>query len=91
MRYILVRSLLLLLLVSGCESSWRSQYPIGTRLYDNQSRQFFGKVVGFEDRHNFQNGTEPCPAILIEQADGGHERVWGSCATCTTAFRSEKP
>ena len=91
MRYAIIRSLLLLLLFSGCDSSWRTRFPIGTKLYESEGHRLFGKVVGYTNSHDFENGTNPGPAILIESAEGGHERVWGSCATCAAEFESEKP
>ena len=91
MRYVIIRSLLLVVLFSGCDSSWRSHFPVGTKLYDSTSHQYFGQVVSYENRHDFGNGTDPGPAILIEQADGSHERVWGSCATCAASFEVRAP
>ena len=91
MRYALVRSLLLLLLFSGCDSPWRARFPIGTKLYENAGHRYFGKVVKYEDSHHFDNGLPPAPAILIESAESGHERVWGACATCAALFDMEKP
>ncbi len=91
MRHAVIRSLLLMLLLSGCDSSWRSRFPVGTKLYESEGHRLFGKVVGYENRHDFDNGTAPVPAILIEAAEGGHERVWGGCATCAASFELEKP
>ena len=91
MRQALVRSLLLLLLFSGCDSPWRTRFPIGTKLYENAGHRYFGQVVGYEDSHNFGNGLASSPSILIESAEGGHERVWGACATCAALFDTEKP
>ncbi len=92
MRFALIfRGVLLLLIVTGCDSPWRSRFPIGTKLYDEEKHQYFGKVVVYEDHHDFQNGTEPTPAILIEQDDAGHTRVWGSCATCAATFQVIAP
>ena len=87
----MIRSLLLMLFLSGCDSSWRTSFPNGTKLYESEGHRLFGKVVGYENRHDFNNGTVPGPAILIETAEGSHERVWGSCATCAASFESEKP
>ncbi len=90
MRWVFIcRGFLLLLMVAGCDSSWRSRFPVGTKLYDETDHHFFGQVVAFEDSHDFHNGTGPVPAILIEQADAGHTRVWGSCATCAATFSVE--
>ena len=91
MRYAIIKSLLLLVLFSGCDSSWRSRFPIGTKLYETEGHRLFGKVVGYENSHDFANGTGPGPAILIESAGGGQERVWGSCATCAAEFETETP
>ena len=91
MRRVLIRSLLLMLFLSGCDSSWRASFPIGTKLYESEGHRLFGKVVGYQDRHDFDNGTTPGPPIMIEAADGGHEHVWGSCATCAASFELEKP
>lgn len=88
---LIFRGVLLLLIVTGCDSPWRTRFPIGTRLYDQESHRFFGKVVGYEGRHDFQNGTEPTPAILIEQEDAAHTRVWGSCTTCAATFQVVPP
>ena len=43
-----------------------SRFPNGTKLYDRTDHKYFGKVVGYEERHDFHNGTAPAPAILIE-------------------------
>ena len=91
MRYAIIRSLLLLVLFSGCDSSWRTRIPIGTKLYEGTNHQYFGKVIGYENQHDFSNGTDPCPAILIEPADPGREKVWGSCATCAASFDMQAP
>jgi hypothetical protein len=91
MRYAILRSLLLLLLCSGCDSPWRSRFPIGTRLYEPEGHRYFGKVVGYDDQHDFANGTSAGPAILIEPEERGYEPVWGACATCSTLFEVEKP
>ena len=75
MRYAIIRSLLLLVLwFSGCDSPWRSRFPIGTELYDISNHRYFGKVVGYENRHDFKNGTEAGPAILIEPGRRRHAR-----------------
>ena len=84
---LIFRGFLLLLIVTGCDSPWRSRFPIGTKLYEQEKHQFFGKVVAYEDRHDFHNGTDPAPAILIEQEDAGHTQVWGSCSTCAATFQ----
>ncbi len=88
---LIFRGFLMLLIVTGCDSPWRSRFPIGTKLYDQNSHQFFGKVVAYEDHHNFQNGTEPGPSVLIEQSDAEHTQVWGSCATCASTFQVVPP
>ncbi len=90
MRLAVVRLVLpLLLVLGGCGQNWRSQFPDGTRLYEKGSRQYFGKVVRYDPRHDFHNGTPPEAAIQIELADGGQEPVWGSCATCAATFQAE--
>ena len=75
----------LLLLVAGCQPSWRSQSPTGSILYNKTDHSRFGKVVGYEEVHDFHNGTNPEAAVLIEQ-DSDHTTVWGSCATCAATF-----
>ncbi len=81
----------LLLTLSGCEPSWRRQFPDGTKLYERTDHKYFGKVVGFEPRHDFHNGTAPDAAILIEPAEEGQTPQWGSCATCAATFQIEAP
>ena len=81
----------LLLTLSGCEPSWRTQFPNGTKLYERSEHKLFGKVVGFEAAHDFHNGTPPGAAILIEPAEEGLPQQWGSCATCAATFQVEAP
>lgn len=81
----------MLLTLSGCEPSWRRQFPDGTKLYERSERRYFGKVIGFEASHDFHNGTTPAAAILIEPAEEGQAPQWGSCATCAATFQVEGP
>ena len=81
----------LLLSLSGCEPSWRSQFPNGTKLYERTDHKYFGKVIGYETSHDFRNSTPPGPAVLIEPAEAGQPAQWGSCATCTATFKVETP
>ncbi len=81
----------LLLTLSGCEPSWRRQFPDGTKLYERTDHKYFGKVVEFEARHDFHNGTAPDAAVLIEPAEEGQVPQWGSCATCAATFQTEAP
>ena len=83
----LVVSLLLplALMLGGCQPSWRSQFPRDSVLYDRSDHHLFGKVVGYEDKHDFHNGTGPQAAILIDQ-ESDHTTVWGSCVTCAATF-----
>ena len=77
----------LLLAVAGCGPTRPSQFKDGAKLYDRESHQYFGKVVGYEEVHDFHNGTAPQPAILIEPADGSAAgRSWGACSTCAAIF-----
>ena len=87
---LIFRGFLLLLIVTGCGSPWRTEFPVGTKLYDQETHRYFGKVVAYEDHHDFRNGTEPSPSILIEQ-DDGHTQVWGSCSTCAATFQVVMP
>ena len=80
----------LLFILSGCEPAWHNQFPNGSQLFDRADHHRFGKVVGYEDIHDFHNGTVPAPAILIEQ-DSDHTTVWGSCATCAATFDVKAP
>ena len=82
---------LLFLIVSGCEPSWRTQLPNGTKFYERTGHKYFGKVIGYETRHDFHNGTPPTPAVLIETAEPGQTPQWGSCATCAATFQVETP
>ena len=92
MRLLLLRCLVpAFLILSGCDPAWRSQMPNGSKLYDRAGHKYFGKVIGFEARHDFHNGTPPCPAILIETAEPGQTPQWGSCATCDATFQVEAP
>ena len=76
-----------LLAVIGCGPARPAQFRNGAKLYDRQSHQYFGKVVGYERTHDFHNGTPAQSAILIEPPNGGEEgRVWGACGTCTATF-----
>ena len=81
----------LLLTLSGCEPSWRAQFPNGAKLYERTGHKYFGKVVGFEAHHDFHNGTAPDAAVLIAQAEEGQASQWGSCATCAATFQIELP
>ena len=45
----------MLLVVVGCEPSWRSQFKDGAKLYDKNDHRYFGKVVGYEASHDFAN------------------------------------
>ena len=75
------------MLSCGCQPAGRAQFKEGTKLYDKQTHQYFGQVVGYERDHDFHNGTFLQPAILIEPAEGGAAaRVWGACSTCTATF-----
>ncbi len=80
----------ILCLLGGCAPSWQSQFPTGTRLYEQSGERYFGRVIAFDARHDFHNGEAPYPAVLIEQADGG-EKVWGACATCAATFQVNPP
>ncbi len=82
---------LFLLTLSGCEPSWRAQFPDGAKLYERADHKYFGKVIGYEATHDFHNGTPPAPAVLIEPAEEGQVSQWGSCATCTATFKIEVP
>ncbi len=75
----------LALILAGCQPSWRTQFPKGSVLYDRTDHHRFGKIVGFEETHDFQNNTPPESAILIEQ-DSDHTIIWGACATCAATF-----
>lgn len=76
-----------LLVVAGCEPSWRSQFKEGAKLYDKNGHRYFGTVVGYDATHDFHNGTAAQPAILIEPAEGGEAaRIWGACSTCAATF-----
>ena len=80
----------LLMILGGCEPAWRTQFPKGSTLYDRTDHHLFGKVVGYEESHDFHNGTQAEPAILIEQ-ESDHVTVWGSCATCAASFDIKTP
>ena len=80
-----------LLTFSGCEPSWRAQLPNGAKLYERADHKYFGKVIGYEARHDFHNGTTPDAAVLIESAEAGQPPQWGSCATCAATFQIEAP
>lgn len=76
----------------GCGPAWSSQFREGTKLYEKNNHRYFGKVVAYEDKHDFHNGTSAQAAILIEPAEGGEAaRVWGACGTCATTFTVEAP
>ncbi len=77
--------------LAACGESWRAKFPDGTRLYDANKHQYFGRVVGYDEQHDFQNGTNAQAAILIEEADDAHTRVWASCETAQEAFAMERP
>jgi hypothetical protein len=83
-------ALFLLLALGGCGSSWQAQFPVGARLYERPGHIYFGKVVGYDARHEFANEAGARPAILIAQAAGGGE-IWGACQTCTDSMDIEKP
>ena len=83
-------SVLLPLILGGCQPAWRSQFPDGTQLFDRTDHHRFGKVVRYEASHDFHNGTAPEAAILVEQ-DVDHTAVWGACATCAVAFDVKAP
>ncbi len=80
----------LLMILGGCEPAWRSQFPKDSLLYDRTDHHLFGKVVGYEEAHDFHNGTQPESAILIEQSSD-HATVWGACATCAASFDIKTP
>ena len=81
----------LVLTLSGCGPSWRTQFPDGTKLYERVDHRYFGKVIAYEAAHDFHNGTMPVPAILIEPAEDGQPPQWGGCATCAATFKIETP
>ena len=81
----------MMLTLSGCEPSWRGQFPDGTKLYDRSEHRYFGKVIGFDPHHDFHNGTAPEAAVLIESSEDGQTPQWGSCATCAATFQIEAP
>ncbi len=80
----------LLMILGGCEPAWRSQFPKGSLLYDRADHHLFGKVVSYEESHDFHNGTHPEAAILIDQ-ESDHTTIWGSCATCAVSFDVKIP
>ena len=90
-RFLLCGLASLSLALSGCEPSWRAQFPNGTKLYEQADHKYFGKVVGFEAAHDFHNGTPPGPAVLIEPAEAGQPQQWGSCPTCAATFELGAP
>ena len=90
LRYVFVVMVLPLVFLAGCERAWHSQFSKGTQLYDRTDHHRFGIVVGYDEQHDFHNGTSLEPAILIEQ-DGDHATVWGSCATCAATFDVKAP
>ncbi len=78
---------MLLVVLCGCEPSWKSHFRQGAKLYEKSGHRYFGKVVGYEAAHDFHNGTSPQPAILIEPAEGGEAaQTWGACSTCDATF-----
>ncbi len=81
----------LFLIMSGCDPSWRNQMPNGTKFYQQADHKYFGKVIAYEARHDFHNGTPPGPAVLIETTVPGQAPQWGSCVTCAASFRIEAP
>lgn len=89
-RFIAVLVVPLVLILTGCQPSWRSQFPKDSLLYNREDHSRFGKVVGYEEAHDFHNGAGVEPAILIEQ-EGDHTTVWGSCATCASTFDVKTP
>lgn len=89
-RFTFVLLLPTFLILAGCEPAWRSKFPKGTQLYDRTDHHLFGAVVGYDEHHDFHNGTTPEAAILIEQ-DGDHTTTWGSCATCAVTFDVKTP
>lgn len=83
---------LIVAVLCGCSPAWRSQFRTGSKLYEHNGHHYFGKVVGYDARHDFHNGTSPQAAILIEPAEGGESaRVWGACSTCASTFTVEAP
>lgn len=90
--FIRVGTCLLLMVLCGCDPAWKTQFREGSKLYDKNGHNYFGKVVGYDAQHDFNNGTQPQAAILIEPAEGGADaRVWGACATCAATFDVEVP
>ena len=76
--------------VVGCGPTRPAQFKDGAKLYDKQSHQYFGKVVGFNADHDFHNGMPPQPSILIEPADGNAAtRSWGGVQHVYGDFRCE--
>ena len=64
-------------------------FPMAPSSTNAPTTSIFGKVIGFEARHDFHNGTAPDAAILIEPAEAGQVPQWGSCATCAATFTTE--
>ncbi len=88
--FVRLTMMLLLMVLVGCEPSYKSRFKQGAKLYEKNGHNYFGKVVGYEEAHDFHNGTPPQAAVLIEPAEGGEAaRTWGSCSTCLATFDVE--
>jgi hypothetical protein len=77
------------LALAACDRE-SSKLPIHARLFEPKNHAYFGTVVQFDAHHDFHDGSEPTPAILIALANG-KDRIWGSCETCEETFLVEPP
>ena len=77
-----------LLATVACGPTRPAQFRDGAKLYDRETHQYFGKVVGYQADHDFHNGFAPQPAILIDKGEGQGDPTWGACSTCAAVLEA---
>ncbi len=80
----LVSFVLPLLLLASCGMGWQRQFPVGADLYAKADGRHYGRVLAFEDAHDFANGMGAQPSVLVEldgPADepGRPRQLWAAC------------
>ena len=88
----LVGFVLPLLLLASCGMGWREQFPVSADLYARADGQHYGRVLAFEDGHDFANGMGAQPSVLIEldgpaDGSGGRPRqFWAGCDALSALY-----
>ena len=75
---------------TGCGEGFacRRELPVGSQLFTRDTPStFYGRVVGHDSSHDFNNGMGPRAAVEIALEDGSGRQVWGACETIPLSFK----